>query len=362
MSDLGIIVGRGTERLDSAGWDAVVDAAGTPFQSRRFLLPWWEEASARHPASRLLTVEVIDGGGGAGGASGPSDASGDSGDSDASGTSGAESGARTVGVCAFELRDGQLAFAGGEDLVDYMGPVAAPDRAAEVAEAVAGWIFDEAEWRTARFGGLVPTEAAAAAFIGAVRGRTPAAVVEPYDQAPGIDAAPDGYLALLNSKRRLDVLRKRNRLTEEFGEVHLEPATPETAPEVLERLLAWKAAAGEATSAFVAEYGGVVRALLSGLAPAGVGQVVELRAGTRPLASAIVLHHRSTTYLYNMAYDPTLISEAGVGLAPGVVLVSHLAEQALDAGRRFDFLKGAQDYKRRLGGVARDLVAVIVER
>lgn len=52
----------------------------------------------------------------------------------------------------------------------------------------------------------------------------------------------------------------------------------------------------------------------------------------------------------------------GTALAPGVVPISLLIERSLDQGLRFDFLKGAQDYKLRLGGVPVDLIAVTVER
>lgn len=331
MNDVEIIARSGTAPLEDPSWDALVDEAGTPFHSRRFLLPWWRDTRIKSPGSQLIAVAIVDG-------------------------------SRTVGVCAFELSGGLLSFAGGRDVVDYMGPVSAEGREKEVAEALTRWVIEEAEWNSARLGGLIPAEVTAQELIGSVLRRVPTARVETYDQAPGIDGAPHGYLALLNSKRRLDVLRKRNRLVEEVGELRLETSTPRTLPEMLDRLLAWKSAAGSATAGFVDEYGRLLADLLGEFAPDDAGHVVELCAGNHRLASAIVLRHRTTSYLYNMAYDLTLTSDAAVGLAPGVVLVSYLVEQALDAGCRFDFLKGAQDYKRRLGGVPRDLAAILIER
>jgi CelD/BcsL family acetyltransferase involved in cellulose biosynthesis len=331
MCDVEVIAETGTSLLEDPAWESLADEVGTAFHSRRFLLSWWRDAKAKNPASRLVAVKLVDG-------------------------------LQTIGVCAFELAGGLLSFAGGQDTVDYLGPVSAEGREKEVAAALAEWVFAQPGWDVARLAGLRSGCAMTQELGDAVRRHTPQAEIETYDQAPGIDGAPNGYLALLNSKRRADVLRKRNRLIEEVGELHLEASTPQTLAPALSRLLVWKSAAGAATAEFVAEYGPFLRDLLGGLATDGTGQIVELCAGTRPLASAIVLRHRKTTYLYNMSYDPALTSSAGIGLSPGVVLVSYLAEEALDSGRRFDFLKGAQDYKLRLGGIPSDLTALTIRR
>jgi CelD/BcsL family acetyltransferase involved in cellulose biosynthesis len=254
-------------------------------------------------------------------------------------------------VCAFELVGGVLSFAGGDDVVDYMGPVALAGREADVARAlIQGLTFTRAH-----FAGLAENSAAARAFLDEVKCVVPDAVVEAYDHAPQIERSDAGYLPLLNSKRRGDVLRKRNRLTDAFGPLEL---VDSSAPESLERLLAWKAEASPVTREFVAEYGGFVRELFAGLSAVDACHVVELRAGGQPLAAVITLTLRETVYIYNMAYDMQLLTGDRAGLAPGVVLVSLLVERTLDRGLRFDFLKGAQDYKVRLGGVPVELLGV----
>ena len=59
-------------------------------------------------------------------------------------------------------------------------------------------------------------------------------------------------------------------------------------------------------------------------------------------------------YLYNSSFDP-----AHSALSPGVVLLSSLIERAIGEGlTRFDFLKGDETYKRRLGAVYRPLYTV----
>ncbi|KND29039.1 hypothetical protein IQ64_42505 [Streptomyces stelliscabiei] len=272
-------------------------------------------------------------------------------------------GGEIIGVCAFELNDGTLSFAGGRDVVDYMGPAVADGWEDAVADAVVRLAFDEPRWERAHLAGLPAGEPLTQALIDAFRRRAPQAEVGVQDQAPRILSAPEGYLGLLNSKRRGEVLRKRKRLEEEIGPVEMVTSTPDTWSGALEQLLAWKASATPAMSDFVTEYGDFVRNLVKELAPKDAAHVVELRTqDDRAVASAIVLTHRRTKYLYNMSYDVSTVSASSNGLAPGVVLVSHLAEHTLAQGLVFDFLKGAQDYKVRLGGVPEDIVTLSCTR
>ena len=327
-----VFIESGTDPVAAPAWAAFVASHGTVFHTRGFLLSWWHDRLRTHPSSRLVPVRVLDG-------------------------------TQVVGVCVFEICDGVLSFAGGTDVVDYMGPVAVAGRENEVASALALSMFEDLAWDRAQLSGLVHDNPAAQAFLEAVDHLAPNAVAQAYDRAPRIDRAPDGYLALLNSKRRADVLRKRHRLVEALGELEFIVSTPADTDGRVGRLLDWKAEASPATREFVAEYGGFVRTLVGTLAAADAAHVVELQAGGRPLAAAIVLRHRDTAYIYNMAYDQALAAEEGhAGLAPGVVLVSILVERSLDRGLRFDFLKGAQDYKLRLGGTPVDLIGVTLER
>lgn len=331
MPDIEVMAAEGAGSLTESAWEGFAASQGTVFHTRRFLLSWWQDRLAKDPTSRLVTAEVVEG-------------------------------RNTLGICAFELNEGVLSFAGGRDVVDYMGPVAVAGREKEAAAALTEWMFRDLSWTDAFLGGLVHNDAMAQAMMDEIARLAPSANIEAYDRAPRIEHAPAGYLALLNSKRRADVLRKRNRLTEAVGGLELVDSTRETALDAVDRLLAWKGEASPATRGFVAEYGGFMRTLVAELAAVDAARVVELRASGRPLASAVILRHRNTTYIYNMAYDVEFTTGDHAGLAPGVVLVSHLVERSLGQGLRFDFLRGAQDYKLRLGGVPVDLIGITVER
>lgn len=77
-----------------------------------------------------------------------------------------------------------------------------------------------------------------------------------------------------------------------------------------------------------------------------------LRAGDGSVvAAAFGFEDDEAYYLYNSAFDP-----AAAAVSPGIVLVDCLIGKAASDGRsRFDFLKGDEVYKRRLGAVARPL-------
>lgn len=330
MGDIEVVTESGTGMLTDPAWDAFAQAEGTVFHTTRFLAAWWRDRVAKHPSSELITAQVVHRG-------------------------------SPIGICAFEQDSDVLRFAGGADVVDYMGPAAATGREKDVAAALCRWMFRDQPWTRLRLAGLTQDDATALALVDEVTHAVPGAKVEAYDQAPRIEAAPQGYLRLLNSKRRADVLRKRHRLIEAVGDLELIDSTPSTVPDAAKRLLEWKAAADPAMGEFVAEYGDFVRTLVPDLAAVDGAGVVELHAAGRRLAAAILLRHRDTEYIYNMAYDLAFTTE-NPGLAPGVVLVSLLVERALERGRRFDFLKGAQDYKLRLGGVPVDLLCATVER
>ena len=82
-----------------------------------------------------------------------------------------------------------------------------------------------------------------------------------------------------------------------------------------------------------------------------------LLSPTGVAAAAFGFEHAHGYSLYNSAYDSALAE-----VSPGIVLTDRLIGRALEAGHaRFDFLKGDEVYKRRLGAVVRPLTHLTVE-
>jgi len=72
--------------------------------------------------------------------------------------------------------------------------------------------------------------------------------------------------------------------------------------------------------------------------------ILELDA--RPIAVVMCFDYNDTIYLYNNGYDPQFNS-----LSVGVISKVLIIEESIQNGKKkYDFLKGAETYKRRLGG------------
>jgi CelD/BcsL family acetyltransferase involved in cellulose biosynthesis len=85
-----------------------------------------------------------------------------------------------------------------------------------------------------------------------------------------------------------------------------------------------------------------------GLLQAGALSLALLRIGGKPAAGCYALRSPGRLLLYVSGFDPAFVYES-----PGTILLGWLAEQALAEGREVHFLRGAEDYKRAWGGVAR---------
>jgi CelD/BcsL family acetyltransferase involved in cellulose biosynthesis len=88
------------------------------------------------------------------------------------------------------------------------------------------------------------------------------------------------------------------------------------------------------------------RSLAEAMAEAGLLRLSFLELDTKPVAAAMCFDDQSRVYLYNNGYDNSLRS-LSVGLLSKVLSI----REAIREGRKkYDFLKGAEAYKRRLGG------------
>jgi CelD/BcsL family acetyltransferase involved in cellulose biosynthesis len=233
-------------------------------------------------------------------------------------------------------------FAGCADLVDYRSPLGEHDA---VATAVAA-ALDEMPPGTEVVFDSLPEEAAAVlskAMAGAGMESEPSRhTVAAVLALPG---DTDAWLGGLGKKDRHELRRKTRRFEAALGPAILERSTGRGPG--LEAFIGLHRRASGAKGRFMDE---AMTAFFGGLADGGF-QVDLLTADGRPVAGSFAYEDEEGYYLYNSAYEPD-----AAAASPGVMLLWCLIHRAVESGRAvFDFLKGDETYKFRLGAEPRPL-------
>lgn len=262
--------------------------------------------------------------------------------------------AETVGDEAAALvvveSDGEIRLAGESDLTDYHCPLGS-----EVKSAVALLVDSAAPGTRFRFDAL-PAEAATE-LVDAFATTGLDAAVEEHALAAVVDISGgyDHYLSVIGKKQRHEVRRKRRRYEDEVGELIHEVHSGEGwAVEEFFRL--HRMSAGEKGHFMTADREEFFRAL-SGQ-PGWRLDVLRFPDGERATACLFSYVDHEGVYLYNSSYDPDLRDAS-----PGVAMIGSMIEQACSEGiPRFDFLRGDEAYKFRLGAEARPLYEVVAHR
>lgn len=242
------------------------------------------------------------------------------------------------------LEDNTVTFAGHADVTDYHTPLGP-----HVVEVLGAWIQDLPGGTRLVFDSL-PLEAATV-----VRTAIELASIELTEQVHEVAAvmtlgnSREDWLATLSKKQRHEVRRKRRRFEEHFGEPVLSTIVGRDSVATFAAMHR-KAFGDKGTfmtdgmEAFFADLHSHAGATMSALQTAS-GDIAAMAFG---------FFEPDGYYLYNSALEP-MFAEG----APGVVLLDLLIEHVIDNGLRlFDFLKGDEVYKFRMGATARDLFVI----
>lgn len=169
----------------------------------------------------------------------------------------------------------------------------------------------------------------------------------------------DDYLWLLGKKERHEVRRKLRRAAS-LGDVALTVFRDgEGLRRGMETFLSLHRSSYRAKDLFMsADMGDFFMDLAFAAARDGFLHLFLLELDGRPVAALLCFSHLDTIYAYNSGYDPDY-----TGISPGIVLFAHAIRYSIEEGfGRFDFLRGGEPYKQRLGGVPYDLYRVTIRR
>jgi CelD/BcsL family acetyltransferase involved in cellulose biosynthesis len=256
----------------------------------------------------------------------------------------------------FEAAPGVQQIIGGADVSDYLDLLAISGREQDVWTTLLQERAAERDtWQLHAVPSASPTVTALPA-VAAACGLTVTSSVE--ERCPVLDLPDswDDYLATLPSKHRHELQRKTRRLRREAPDARVSVARRRD--EVETRFgdffdLHRRSRVGK--ERFMDQrMEKFFRRVIAELAEAGHAGIWFLDLPSGPAAAFVVLEWDQTVGLYNSGFHPDRAA-----LAPGLVLLAHLIEDAILRGkRRFDFLRGEERYKYEFGPTPEEVFAV----
>lgn len=162
-----------------------------------------------------------------------------------------------------------------------------------------------------------------------------------------LPAGWEAYLHRLSGKERHEIRRKLRRL-DEAGPAVLRCLTdPADVPAAMDRFLTlFRANRADKAAFMTREMTVFFRHLAANLAAAGLLKLYLLDLDGRTVAAVMCIDDGETVYLYNNGYDAAYRS-LGVGVMSKVLTIKAAIRDGRSA---YDFLKGDEPYKQRLGG------------
>ena len=261
---------------------------------------------------------------------------------------GVRQGAELIGIAPLRVLEGEARFIGDPDVCDYLDFIVAPGRDPEFFRV----LIEALRQQGIRHMDLGPVRADSAVMreLPPVAERLACEFSSEREDVSYELALPanwEAYLGLLKGTERHEIRRKLRRLEEaariEFRRVE-DPIEVRRSMDTFLRLFG--ANRSDKAAFMTSRRTRFFRSLAEATAEAGLLTLSFLELDGKPAAAVMCFHDPSTVYLYNNGYDNRFRS-----LSVGVLSKVLCIREAIREGKkRFDFLKGPEAYKRRLGG------------
>jgi CelD/BcsL family acetyltransferase involved in cellulose biosynthesis len=253
-----------------------------------------------------------------------------------------------LGLAPLQVKGTSASFVGTTNVCDYLDFI--------VADGKEGVFFDALLDHLARQGIsrlelelLRPDSTVLTSLVQVAASRGCEVSTSPVDIALELElpATWEDYLAMLNGKQRHEIKRKFRRLYE-AGDINLRVITdvgeiPKHLPVFFEL---FKLSGVDKTAFMNDLMVSFFQRLAIAMAEVKVLKLYMLELDATPAAVSICFDYNDTLHLYNSGFDPRF-GALSVGLLCKVLSL----KDAIENGRKkYDFLKGAEIYKYRLGG------------
>ena len=257
-------------------------------------------------------------------------------------------GGTIAGIAPLLLRGTEAFFIGSTDLCDYLDFVIVPGREVEffniLLDDLQGRGITRLDLRPLR-----PNSPVLTYLLGIARDRNYDVSCKVEDVSLELDLSPTWheYLNTLTQKQRHEVNRKLRRLGE-AGDVKYRMI--EESDSLLDSmglfLRLFRESRQDKAIFLTNRIESFFQSLAKAMARSGLLRFGILELNTSPIAVVMYFDYNNSVFLYNNGYD-SKFSLLSVGLVSKILCIKDSVERRRG---KFDFLKGAEEYKYRLGG------------
>jgi CelD/BcsL family acetyltransferase involved in cellulose biosynthesis len=255
---------------------------------------------------------------------------------------------QVIGIAPLQINDDIASLVGGDNVCDYLDFIIIPGQ----EDSLFNVIFDDLmkqHVKQLNLGLLRPDSIVMTKLIGVARNRgfKISSQQEDVSSEMALPSTFDEYLLGLNTKQRHEIRRKLRRLSE-AGSIKYSFINGDTGLESsLDTFMSLFSLARDDKARFMTpEMAVFFRSLSHAMAEIGLLRFGLLEIDNKPAAMVMCFDYNSTIYLYNSGFDPQY-DLFSVGLMSKVLTIQ---ESIRRGNKRFEFLKGNEIYKERLGG------------
>ena len=257
-------------------------------------------------------------------------------------------GGTITGIAPLLLRGAEAFFIGSADVCDYLDFVIVPGREVDFCNILLDDLSSRGISRL-NLRSLRPNSIVLTHLIGIARDREYEVSCKVEDISLELDLPPtwQEYLRTLTQKQRHEVRRKLRRFWE-AGDVNYRIVEDsESASQSIALFLKLFRESRQDKAIFsTARMDSFFTSLAKAMGEARLLRLGILELNALPVAAVMCFDYNNTVFLYNNGYDPQY-SSLSVGFISKVLCI----KDSIERGRgKFDFLKGAEEYKHRLGG------------
>jgi len=273
---------------------------------------------------------------------------------------------RLVGIAPLyrqKLEDGRtvIQLVGGTDISDYLNVIALPDYRDQVYQATFEFLTSElADWDEIDLH-CIPAASPYRPFHEAALKRklTIQRWVEDVCPVIPLPATWDDYLAMLDKKQRHELRRKMRRAEREAVVSWYMTSDLELLQEDVEAFFDLHRRSTPGKEDFMS--GPDMQKFFHEVARFSLAQgwleLSFLLVNGEKAATLFCFGYNNRTLAYNSGYDPQRFGR----LSPGIVLLGYHVQDSIAKGRTaFDFLRGDEAYKYRLGGQNSEVLQITV--